>query len=68
MLETNVTGLGSGSIPLIGELVQFVPFVDQWRNVRFSELYNTNLQNSGYLVALPIDYIFDLMGGIQANR
>ncbi len=67
VLEMNQTGLGNGSIHLIGVVVQFVPFVDQWRNVRFPELYNTNLQNSGYSVALPVDYIFDLIGEIEAS-
>ncbi|TAK58600.1 serine protease [Patescibacteria group bacterium] len=67
VLEMNATGLGNGDIHLIGVVVQFVPFVDQWRNVRFPELYNTNLQNSGYSVALPVDYIYDLIGEIQAN-
>jgi hypothetical protein len=67
VLEMNETGLGIRNIHLIGVVVQFVPFVDQWRNIRFPELYNTSLQNSGYSVALPVDYIFDLIGEIQAN-
>ncbi|OGI66828.1 hypothetical protein A2823_01165 [Candidatus Nomurabacteria bacterium RIFCSPHIGHO2_01_FULL_41_91] len=48
-------------IHLIGVVVQFIPFVDQWRNVRFPELYNSNFQNSGYSIALPVDYIYDLI-------
>lgn len=67
VLEMNETGLGTGNIHLIGVVVQFVPFVDQWRNVRFPELYNTNLQNSGYSIALPVDYIFDLIEEIKVN-
>jgi len=67
VLEMNATGPGVGKIHLIGVVVQFVPFVDQWKNVRFPELYNTNLQNSGYSVALPVDYIFDLIGEIQSS-
>ncbi|MEK7075363.1 MAG: hypothetical protein AAB948_01005 [Patescibacteria group bacterium] len=63
----NETGIGSGNIHLIGVVVQFVPFLDQWRNVKFPQLYNTNLQNSGYSVALPVDYIFDLIGEIESN-
>ena len=67
VLEMNETGIGSGNIHLIGVVVQFVPFLDQWRNVKFPQLYNTNLQNSGYSVALPVDYIFDLIGEIESN-
>lgn len=67
VLEINEIEVGAKKIHLIGVVVQFVPFVDQWRNVRFPELYNTNLQNSGYSVALPVDYIFDLVGEIQAS-
>ncbi|MEI7776988.1 MAG: trypsin-like peptidase domain-containing protein [bacterium] len=61
VLEINQDNAGKVSIHLIGVVVQFIPFVDQWRNVRFPELYNSNFQNSGYSVALPVDYIFDLI-------
>lgn len=48
-------------IHLIGVVVQYIPFIDVWRNVKFSELYNSNYQNSGYSIALPVDNIFDLI-------
>ena len=57
VLEIN---LEKSLIHLIGVVVQFIPFIDQWNNVRFPELYNSNFQNSGYSVALPVDYIYDL--------
>jgi hypothetical protein len=67
VLEINETGLGSGNIHLIGVVVQFVPFVEQWRNTRFPELQNTSLQNSGYSVALPVDNIYDLINRIETE-
>jgi len=67
VLEMNETGLGTGNIHLVGVVVQFVPFVDTWQNIRFPELHNTSLQNSGYSVALPVDYIFDLIEKIETT-
>lgn len=55
-------------IHLIGVVVQFVPFIEQWRNTRFPELQNTSLQNSGYSVALPVDNIYDLISRIEAEE
>jgi hypothetical protein len=52
---------------LIGIVVQFVPFLDQWENKRFPGLYNTHYQNSGYSIVLPIDYIYDLIRKIEEN-
>ncbi|MFA6398350.1 MAG: trypsin-like peptidase domain-containing protein [Patescibacteria group bacterium] len=48
-------------IHLIGIVVQFVPFVDIWENKKFPGLLNKTLQNSGYSIAIPVDYIYDLM-------
>lgn len=58
VLEINTT---DNIIHLVGVVVQFVPFLDQWNNVRFPELLNTNYQNSGYSVAVPVDFIYDLI-------
>jgi hypothetical protein len=60
-LEVNQTLLGIVNFHLIGVVVQFVPFVDQWQNIRTPGLINTSFQNSGYSVALPVDFIFDLI-------
>lgn len=68
VLEVNEVGPGTGNLHLIGVVVQFVPFVEQWRNMRFPELQNTSFQNSGYSVALPVDNIYDLINGIEANN
>lgn len=66
VLEINKVG-SITHIHLIGIVVQFVPFVEQWRNTRFPELQNTNLQNSGYSVAIPVDNIYDLINQIQVH-
>lgn len=58
VLEINAN---NNKIHLIGVVVQYVPFIDIWKNVRFPELHNTNYQNSGYSIALPVDNIFDLI-------
>lgn len=68
VLEISNINVGEANIHLIGVVVQFVPFVDQWRNIKFPELYNTNLQNSGYSVALPVDYIYDLIEEIEEDK
>lgn len=67
VLEVNQVDSTQTRFHLIGIVVQFVPFVDQWRNVNFPDLFNSSLQNSGYSVALPVDYIYDLIEEIEAN-
>jgi hypothetical protein len=64
VLEVNNTGLTT-NFHLIGIVVEFVPFVDQWENLKFKGLINSNFQNSGYSVVLPIDYIYDLVSEIE---
>lgn len=64
VLEINQSGAQT-DIHLIGVVVQFVPFVEQWRNTRFPELLNTSFQNSGYSVALPVDSIYELISRIE---
>lgn len=63
-----VLEINEQSIHLIGIVVQFIPFVEQWTNTRFPELQNTNLQNSGYSVAIPVDYIYELISDIEADN
>lgn len=63
-----VLEINNNSIHLIGVVVQFIPFVEQWRNTRFPELQNTSQQNSGYSVALPVDNIFDLIEHIEEDN
>jgi hypothetical protein len=67
-LEINLeTTTGIVQAHLIGVVVQFVPFVEQWQNTKFPTLYNTNYQNSGYSIVLPVDFITDLINKIENN-
>ena len=51
----------TGSVfKLIGLIVEFIPYEEQWKNTR-NNLINTQLYNSGYSVVEPIDYMFDLI-------
>jgi len=67
VLEMNQVGLET-RIHLIGVVVQFVPFFEEWKNTRFPELQNTSVQNSGYSVALPVDNIYDLINRIEEEN
>ncbi len=61
VLEMNEVDAINTDIHLIGVVVQFVPFLDQWSSVRFPELFNTSYQNSGYSIVIPVDFIYDLI-------
>lgn len=65
VLEVNQISQFGHKFHLIGVIVQFVPFIDSWQNTRFSDLVNINYQNSGYSVALPVDYIYELIEIIE---
>jgi len=65
VLEQILLDNGLVSISLAGMIVQFVPFIDQWSNIKFPALVNSNFQNSGYSIALPVDYIYDLISEIK---
>ncbi|MDQ5962809.1 MAG: Serine protease [Patescibacteria group bacterium] len=67
-LEINLDVPNEVNIHLIGVIVQFVPFVEQWQNTRFPSLYNTHYQNSGYSIVLPVDFIIDLIDEIEGNQ
>ncbi len=61
VLEINEVDTINTDINLIGVVVQFVPFLDQWSSTRFPELFNTTYQNSGYSIVVPVDFIYDLI-------
>jgi len=44
----------------IGVMSSFAPFADTWMNQHFGYI-NTTLQNSGYSIATPIDFVLDLI-------
>lgn len=64
-LEINLDTSNNINIHLIGVIVQFVPFVEQWQNTKFPSLFNTSYQNSGYSIVLPVDFIVGLIDEIE---
>ncbi len=44
---------------IIGVVSQFVPVAETWRNMTHS-YSNTNISNSGYAIAIPMDFVLDL--------
>jgi Trypsin-like peptidase domain len=46
---------------IIGVMVSFVPFADTWQSERFPNLHNKTWQNSGYSVAVPMDFVLELI-------
>ena len=45
---------------IIGVMSSFVPFADTWINQHFGYT-NTTLQNSGYSIATPMDFVLELI-------
>ncbi len=45
---------------IIGVMSSFVPFADNWVNQHFGYT-NTTLQNSGYSIATPMDFVLELI-------
>jgi len=46
---------------LAGFATQFVPFIEQWQNTKYRELYNTEVENSGLGVVIPSNFIKELI-------
>jgi hypothetical protein len=44
---------------VIGVVSQFVPVAETWRNMTHG-YNNTNISNSGYAIAIPMDFVLDL--------
>lgn len=63
-----VLELNDNNLHLIGIVTQFVPYVEQWQNTRMPALYNTNLQNSGYSIAIPVDYILESIAQVEYRK
>lgn len=52
---------------LIGVLTQFVPVEESWLNMTFS-YSNITLTNSGYSIAVPMDYVLELVNEAEATK
>jgi len=44
---------------LIGIVVEFVPYVENWLNDKYPGLANTSIHNTGYSVVEPMDYVIE---------
>jgi hypothetical protein len=64
VLEVENEGLGSYKIRLIGVIVEFIPYVEEWQNIRLG-YRNVNIFNSNYSVAIPGDAVLDLINGYE---
>jgi hypothetical protein len=64
VLQVEETGLGGKEFRLIGIIKEFVPYAETWLNI--SQKYsNVTISNSGYSVAVPVDWILDLISSWQ---
>jgi len=60
ILEVEETTPFTKTFKVIGVMSAFVPFADTWENQHFHYL-NTTLQNSGYSVVTPMDFVLELI-------
>jgi hypothetical protein len=44
---------------LIGIVVEFVPYVENWLNDKYPGLSNTTIHNTGYSVVEPMDFVIE---------
>lgn len=44
---------------LIGIVVEFVPYVENWLNDKYPGLVNTSIHNTGYSVVEPMDFVIE---------
>jgi hypothetical protein len=58
-LEVEHLPNGGKNFRVIGVVSQYIPFVEQLQSVQL-KYTNTNVENSGYSVAVPMDTIFEL--------
>lgn len=49
---------------VIGVVSQFIPYSENWKN-QSNGLVHTEISNSGYSVAVAMDYVFEMIGFIQ---
>lgn len=46
---------------IIGVVVQFIPFKEEWMNTKSNVIQHTEFTNSGYSVAVAMDKVFELI-------
>jgi V8-like Glu-specific endopeptidase len=60
ILEVDADSPFQQQFRVIGVMSSFVPFADTWANQHFNYI-NTTLQNSGYSVVTPMDFVLELV-------
>lgn len=58
---------GGRHFRIIGVVSEYVPFIEQMRSLQMGYT-NTNFENSGYSVVVPIDTIEELIGTMEENK
>lgn len=59
--RVNDKGILTKNFSLVGLVTQMVPFFDKWRNMYYTDYVNTQPENSGYSVAVPMDAVLELI-------
>ncbi len=62
-VEVEEKGPLNKTFSLIGVVSEFVPFEEKWVNLKYG-LVNSGIENSGYSIIVPIDYVIDLIESI----
>lgn len=60
VLEVEMSDSLERKFSVIGVMTEFVPYVETWRNAR-QGVENSRIENSGYSVALPMDFVLELV-------
>lgn len=60
VLEVELDDSGERRFSVIGVISQFVPYVETWVNARHG-FENSSIENSGYSVATPMDFVLELV-------
>jgi V8-like Glu-specific endopeptidase len=60
VIEVDSSSPFQRTFSIIGVMSAFVPFADTWKNEHFG-YSNTTLQNSGYSVITPMDFVMELL-------
>ncbi len=60
VIEVELIDLTTKRYQVIGVVSEFVPFTQEWLNLKMGYI-NTNIENSGYSIVVPMDFVFELL-------
>jgi Trypsin-like peptidase domain len=60
VMQVEWAGIGTKNFWIIGVISEFIPITETWLNERF-KYRNTQVYNSGYSVAVPMDMVLELV-------